>query len=84
MILARIGCKCGELLCNSLVPNNIQYWVYSDKKIDKICEKDSIKVKKLITIEDYEVWLCPKCKRLYVFENGEATTKFVYNLEEIL
>ena len=82
--MAQIGCKCGYILRNSSTPNDIQYWVYSDKKIDKICKKDKIKVSKLIDIEDYEVWLCPKCKRLYIFKHGSTKTKYVYSLEEKL
>ena len=82
--MARIVCKCGELISNSLMPNDVQYWVYSDKKMDKICKKDKIKVKKLINIEDYEVWLCPKCKRLIVFKNGKAKAKYLYRIEEEL
>ena len=80
--MARIGCKCGELLCNSLMPNDIQYWVYSDNKMDEICTNSSIDVDELSDIEDYEVWLCPKCKRLYIFENGSQTVKYVYHIEE--
>jgi len=79
--MAKIECKCGELLSNSLMPNDIQYWVYSDKKIDEICARDVIDVKELIDIEDYEVWLCPKCKRLIVFENGKTTASYIYHLE---
>ena len=82
--MAQIGCKCGNVLRNSSIPNDIQYWVYSDKKIDKVCKKDKIKVKKLIDIEDYEVWSCHKCKRLYVFKHESTKTKYVYNLEEKL
>jgi len=82
--LAQIGCKCGYVLRNSSTPNDIQYWVYSDKKMDKICKKDKIRVEKLINIEDYEVWLCHKCKRLIVFKNGKSKAKYLYCLEEKL
>jgi len=64
------------------MPNDIQYWVYSDKNIDKICNKNKIKVKKIIGKEDYEVWVCPKCKRLIVFKNGKTKAKYIYKIEE--
>ena len=34
--MAKLGCKCGHILWNGECPNDIQYWVYSDKKLDKI------------------------------------------------
>jgi len=43
--MAKLRCKCSQLLSNSLYPNNIQHWVYSDKNSDKICKKNTIKVK---------------------------------------
>lgn len=29
----------------------------------------------------YDVWMCPKCKRLYVFEKGNDTAIMSYVLE---
>ena len=67
--MARLLCKCGETLSNGLAPNDIQYWVYSDITMDKIAEKNCIDVVELWGNRfDYDVWRCPKCKRLYVFE----------------
>jgi len=69
---------------NGLTPNDIQYWVYSDRKMDQIRESDTIDVLELSNMEDYEVWVCPKCKRLYVFDGaeiGNKNAKFVYQLE---
>ena len=80
--MAKLRCKCGQILSNSLYPNDIQHWVYSDKNIDKICKKNTIKVKKLIGKEDYEVWVCPECKRLIVFKNGKNKAKYIYQIEE--
>jgi len=82
--MARLGCKCGHILWNGECPNDIQYWVYSDKKMEKIFENKTINVMKLSEINDYEVWLCPECKRLYVFIEGKIKTKYVYKLEEEL
>ena len=70
--MARLGCECGELMWNGLTPNDLQFWVYSDRKMDKIRENDIIDVIELSSMEDYEVWLCPKCKRLYIFVEGNT------------
>ena len=78
--MARLWCKCGETMWNGLTPNDIQFWVYSDRKMDKIRENDTVDVIELSNMEDFEVWLCPKCKRLYVFEEGNTTTKYIYQL----
>ena len=80
--MAKIGCKCGSVLWNGECPNDIQYWVYSDFKMDEIFENDVIDVMKLSEIFDYEVWLCPDCKRLYLFEEDSTKVKYVYQLEE--
>jgi len=69
---------------NGLAPNDIQFWAYSDKKMEKIRENDTIDVIELSSMEDYEVWLCPKCKRLYIFDSKEteyAPAKYIYKLE---
>ena len=66
---------------NGESPNNIQLWVYSDRKMDKILEKDTIDVIELSNMEDFEVWLCPNCKRLSVFEPGSSSVKYTYQLE---
>jgi len=80
--LAHFFCKCDERMWNGLTPNDIQYWVYSDRKMDKICENDTIDVIALWDIYDYDVWRCPKCKRLYVFQDGSNTPKYIYQLED--
>ena len=47
-------------------------------------KNETIDVMKLSEINDYEVWLCSECKRLYVFKEGKIKVKYVYNLEEEL
>ncbi len=66
---------------NGNTPNDIEYWVYSDKQIDKILEEDKISTLAFTDLFTYNVWVCPKCKRLYVFDVDD---KFVgiYKLEE--
>ena len=78
--MARMRCKCDEIMSNGLAPNDIQYWVYSDRAMDSI-ESETIDVVEFWGKADYEVWLCPKCKRLYVFGKDRNIVKFVYQLE---
>lgn len=80
--MAQLLCKCGENMRDNMIPNDIQFWVYSDRKMDQICENDTVDVIELSSIEDYEVWRCLKCKRLYVFESGNSfNPKFIFKLE---
>ena len=64
-----------------MIPNDIQLWVYTDKEWDKIMTPEVIE-----TIDfpypSYDVWKCPKCERIHVFEEGSNIAIKVYALEE--
>ena len=89
--MAKMWCKCDERMSNTLCPNDIVYWVYSDVTMDKICENDTIPTISLapncdglLCKNDYVVWRCPKCKRLYVYEKNakyDTPPKYIYQLE---
>jgi len=79
--MARMTCKCGEELSNSSVPNDIQLWVYTDKEMDVILTNDIIEAWKFPS-PTYDVWQCPKCRRIYVFEEGVDTAKMIFKPEE--
>jgi hypothetical protein len=79
--MARMDCKCGETLSNTMVPNDIQLRVYTDKEWDKILEQDTIESWKF-PLPTYDVWRCPKCERIYVFKEGYGPPIKVYKLEE--
>lgn len=75
----RFQCKCGEILSNSLSPNNIQLRVYSDEEWDKLInlgQIDSVD----IPFPKYDVWRCPVCERVYVFDEKSNLIK-TYFLE---
>lgn len=77
----RMQCKCGEVLSNSTAPNDIQLRVYTDKEWDDIInmgEIDSLN----IPHPEFDVWRCPKCERIYFFEDGNYKTTKIYKLEE--
>ncbi|MFC5702320.1 hypothetical protein ACFPVX_13540 [Cohnella faecalis] len=79
--MARFLCRCGEILSNSEVPSGIELRVYTDREWEQIASSDSVDPL-LIPFPKYEVWRCPKCERIYVFEEGNQSAIKVYKLEE--
>ena len=78
--MARMTCKCGKQLNNHDAPNDIELVVYTDKEWDAICNCDSIQPW-MIPSPRYEVWRCPVCKRIYVYDRGEDIPIMIYTLE---
>jgi hypothetical protein len=79
--MAKFLCKCGHLLSNSEIPNDIQYHVYSDKEWhEKILINNNIDVLELPK-PAIDVWKCPVCQRLYIFSSEGSLLK-TYKLEE--
>ncbi len=80
--MARFGCKCGETLSNGRAPNDIELWVYTDREWDEVInigEIDSVDLPN----PKRDVWMCPKCKRVYVFRDDMPDRVWrVYALEE--
>ena len=77
--MASMGCRCGERLSNSAIPNDIELWFYTDNEWDSIWKNDVMETWR-IPLPYYSVWRCPKCERVYVFENNKTIK--VYKLEE--
>ena len=72
--MARMICKCGEYLSNSSIPNDTEIRMYTYEEwseIQKLGKIDSW----LIPSPKYNVWKCPNCKRIYVFEYGKEYMK---------
>lgn len=80
--MARMTCRCGKVLSNSLAPNDIELRVFTDK------EWDAINIGQVDTFDlpdpKYDVWKCPQCERLYFFEKGNDSAVKVYKLEDII
>lgn len=74
--MSKFQCKCGEILSNSLDPNNIEFWVYSDREWDKIMEQDTYNSWE-IPHPKHEVWKCPACQRIYIFENNLVIRTYI-------
>jgi len=79
--MARMTCKCGEVLSNSLAPNEIQLRVYTDKEWDALHENDIIETWR-IPLPTFDVWRCPVCERIYVFSVGNEKAIKIYALEK--
>ena len=77
--MARLQCKCGETLSNSLAPNDVELRVYTDREWDHIINMGQIDAVEL-PFPKREVWRCPECERIYVFEGN--TVKKTYILEK--
>ncbi len=78
--MARMTCTCGTELSNHEAPNDIELVVYTDMEWDKICDHDNIRTCE-IPAPKYEVWRCPVCKRIYVYEDCNESPIMVYRLE---
>jgi hypothetical protein len=78
--MARMTCKCGKQLDNHQAPNDIELVVYTDKEWDKICNCDSIQPW-TIPSPKVEVWRCPACKRIYVYDRKKDAPIMIYALE---
>lgn len=78
--MARMTCSCGAQLSNQEAPNNIQLRVYTDMEWDEICDCDSI-VPWMIPEPKYDVWRCPVCKSIYVYEDNNSVPVMIYRLE---
>lgn len=69
----RLQCNCGNVMWNGQTPNDIEYKVFSDRRMDKILERDEISTIEMFRLNDYDVWRCSVCGRLYVFKNESGS-----------
>ena len=75
--MAGFLCKCGETLSDTQSPNDIELKVYTDREWDGIINRKMIDPI-TIPLPKYDVWRCPKCERIYVFnESGDVIKVYV-------
>lgn len=79
--MARMNCKCGYVLSTTQVPNDIQLRVYTDREWDEIMDCEAL-IPWKIPLPKYDVWKCPACERIYVFEDKNDRPIKRYCLEE--
>jgi len=78
--MARFQCKCGQILSNTLSPNDVELRVYTDKELDDIINMgliDSVD----IPFPERDVWRCSECERIYVFEDGVVKKTYILEKE---
>ena len=79
--MASMICNCGNRLSNHEIPNDIQLIVYTDKEWDMITSYEEIKPW-MIPRPTYDVWRCPDCGRIYVFDDNYNGPIYIYKLEK--
>ena len=75
--MAKMLCRCGNTLSNSLTPNDVELRVYTDEEWDHIIQTNG-KLEDL-PVPKNDVWRCPVCERIYFFEGNKSIK--VYALE---
>lgn len=65
-------CECGELLKNTVIPNNIEWTIFTKNEFEDYINEDYFKYTQEQEIFDY-FWLCPKCRRLHIWLNKGKT-----------
>ena len=92
--MAHVTCRCGYSMWNGMTPNDIEFTVFSDVQLCEIedhppdlfrdPEQFICDWNDLMDMADYEVWRCPECGRLYVFDkqDGSDQAKYIYRLEK--
>ncbi len=75
-------CKCGKDMWNGQIPNDIEFSVYSDKRMCEILENDMVDTIDLARMNEYNVWRCPECGRLYVFKGSDNKVIRVFKPED--
>jgi len=68
--MARYVCKCGYVMSNSVNPD-IEYRVYSDSEWLRIVNDKEITEPLKIPYPERTIWICPQCKRLYLWKEQE-------------
>lgn len=92
--MAHLNCRCGYSMWNGATPNDIEFTVFSDIRFCELLDEPCFfsgdpdmfpeDIMALMDRADYEIWRCPECGRLHVFDRQDspAKVKYVYRLEE--
>ncbi len=73
----RFRCKCGEILSNTQVPNDIELHVYTDVEWDNIINMGDLIDPIMIPLPKYSVWKCTNCGRIHVFKGYTLLKTYV-------
>lgn len=75
--MARFECTCGNVLSNSLCPNDVELHVFTDAEWDTIIAEGKIDNTLMIPSPKHDVWRCPKCLRIYFFKDNMVVLRYV-------
>lgn len=78
--MAKMQCKCGNVLSTTKCPNEIELHVYTDEEWERLLDCEMI-IPWNIQSPEHEVWRCPECQRIYVFKLGNDIPIMTYSLE---
>lgn len=77
--MAHITCKCGNVISNTGFPSRHIYGVFTDEHMGSIDYHKTLDGMH----EDFEIWRCQHCGRLYVFEHGAKTYSRIFKPEKL-
>lgn len=75
--MATFKCYCGKVLSNSHSPNNIQLVVFTDYEWEQTQEKIKYGEDVFDVEPKYDVWMCPNCSNVYVFDGNQVIKTFI-------
>ncbi|MCL2141267.1 MAG: hypothetical protein FWH46_00065 [Methanimicrococcus sp.] len=79
--MSKFLCRCGNTLSNSDVPNDIELIVYTGRQWESEINIGVINSLD-IPLPRYNVWRCPICKRVYLFEQNTGIMIKAYAIED--
>ncbi|MBU8711086.1 hypothetical protein NST23_14925 [Brevibacillus sp. FSL K6-0770] len=75
----RKTCKCGVILSDTIVPNNVVFWTYKATERNQLIKNFEGEFTDLTQIA---IWYCEECKRIYYWgDDGKVYTYALRNKE---
>lgn len=87
--MSKMRCRCGRVLSNSAVPNDVEHWLISDRLADVVdagrapapADADDLPADQQeatsfgypLRLHADEVWKCSQCGRLHVFADRSSS-----------
>ena len=65
--MAGLKCMCGEILSNTMCPNDVELRIFTDVEWDDVIGMGTVDTLELPRPK-HAVWRCPICGRVYVFD----------------
>lgn len=78
--MAAFKCRCGTELSDTVAPGDVLLWVYTDREWDQYMVGDCVDPV-AIPLPRYDVWKCPVCGRIHVFDGDTRLRTYVIESE---